>query len=339
MKLALSLLSLLFPASAPHVLQSSAVEPKAPCASALAFASEPCEVAEVIDGDTIHVTLDGKLEKLRLLSVDCEEKIVSGMPSSESKPQTVFGSETALWAKAFFADLAEEDGKTRVRLAFPDGRRERDVYGRLLCHVLLRDGTNFNVRLVREGWSPYFDKYGRDALCHDDFVAAQGEAREKKLGIWNPATNAPAAEGAPSAKRPYEKLLPWWNARALAVEEFRRASAEDAERKLAAEDLGALDAAIERASFPVEVFGEPARFFDESDGSLTVLFRSSDRSRALRVRIPADRRAAHEELALPRLLEDYQQNYVWVSGTLTRGSRGPELVSTDPAQWRRPAAR
>ena len=31
---------------------------------------------------------------------------------------------------------------SRIGLSFPDGLEERDVYGRLLCHVLLEDGSS-----------------------------------------------------------------------------------------------------------------------------------------------------------------------------------------------------
>ena len=51
------------------------------------------EVAKVVDGDTIHVMRNGELEKLRLLSVDTEEKL-SGRSFSPSKPETIFGQET-----------------------------------------------------------------------------------------------------------------------------------------------------------------------------------------------------------------------------------------------------
>ena len=56
------------------------------------------EVVKVVDGDTVHVMRDGKVEKLRLLSVDTEEKL-SGRGGSATKPETVYGEECALWAK------------------------------------------------------------------------------------------------------------------------------------------------------------------------------------------------------------------------------------------------
>jgi endonuclease YncB( thermonuclease family) len=287
-----------------------------------------------VDGDTIHVLRDGEVAKLRLLSVDTEEKFMPGMQSSASKPQTVYGEETMLWAIDFFEQFRGEDGKLRVGLRFPGNREEYDVYGRLLCHVLLEDGTDFNLLLVELGKSPYFNKYGNSRICHEEFVAAQARARRNLLGIWNPRTNEPAEEGAPSARRPYERLVPWWQARADAIEDFRRRAAAGDGRAVSAEDPEALGAALERGT-EVEIFGTPDRFFDEDDGSLTVLFRTSDRRQALRVSIPAEARPAHEALELEALTREYRQNYAYVRGVVTRGPRGFRVVSTDPGAWRR----
>jgi endonuclease YncB( thermonuclease family) len=54
---------------------------------------------------------------------------------------------------------------------------EPDVYGRLLarCNV---NGESLNERLVREGWA-----VARRSET-TDYVAAEAEAKEKKLGLW-----------------------------------------------------------------------------------------------------------------------------------------------------------
>jgi endonuclease YncB( thermonuclease family) len=292
------------------------------------------EVVKVVDGDTLHVLRGEKVEKLRLLSVDTEEKFMPGMQSSASKPQTVYGEETMLWAIDFFEQFRGEDGKIRVGLRFPGGREEYDVYGRLLCHVLLEDGTDFNLLLVELGKSPYFNKYGNSRICHEDFVAAQRRARRNLLGIWDPRTNLPESEDVPDARRPYGRLLPWWSARAEAIDDFRRRSGAAPGRVLSAEDGDALEAAL-ASEAEVEVFGTPDRFFDEDDGSLTVLMRTSDRQRALRVSIPAASRGAFEAFDLEGLASEYRQNYAYVRGRVTRGPRGFRITTPDPAAWRR----
>lgn len=298
--------------------------------------SELYEVVKVVDGDTVHISREGKTEKLRLLSVDTEEKIVPGWKNSPGKPQTIFGEETRLWTEAYMNSFRSADGELRVGLRFPGGREARDVYGRLLCHVVMPDGTDFNLLLVELGKSPYFNKYGNSLIDHERFVAAQEEARRFKLGIWDPTTNVPLDPELPSARRDYERLLPWWQARADAIEGFRGRVAAGEPGLFAADDAPALERATD-AGAEVTLFGSPDRFFDEEDGSLTVLFRAGAKQSALRVKIPAEALPAFEAFDLRALGEEYRQNYVYVSGTLERGPRGPQLLTPSPQSWKRAA--
>lgn len=308
----------------------------APGQSQTEVPGELFEVVTIVDGDTIHILRNGKKEKLRFLSVDTEEKINPGGSSSATKPQTVFGEETKLWTIDFLEQFRGEDGKLRVGLAFPEGKEARDIYDRLLCHVLLPDGTDFNLLLVKLGKSPYFNKYGNSLIAHEAFVAAQRQARRNLLGIWNPRTNEARDAGTPSAKRPYDQLLPWWQARAEAIDVFRERQRREPERILAADDADALATALSTGA-AVEIFGTPDRTFEESDGSLTVLFRSEDRSRALRVSIPADSRAAFEVFDVDALTKEFRQNYVFVKGQVVQGERGFLVVTPDPTKWCRAA--
>lgn len=295
--------------------------------------AEWVEIERVVDGDTIHVRRSGKIEKLRLVSVDTEERLGKGHSSSPTKPQTVYGEECAIWAEKLFAGLEKSGEKTRIGLVFPGGVEARDVYGRLLCSVLLPDGTDYNLMLVQLGRSPYFNKYGNDLEDHAAFVAAQDAARRAQRGIWNSATNEAKTPGAPSAKRPYTRLLPWWNARAAAVDAYRERAAEAPDAVADAEDAASLARAA-RAGHEVDVFGEVDRLFDESDGSRTVLFRASDKDKALRVRIPASTRAAHEAFGWKSVTRDFRQNYVWVRGRVEIAQRGFEMRSLAVDRWR-----
>jgi len=291
------------------------------------------EIERVVDGDTIHVRRAGRIEKLRLLSVDTEERLGRGHASSPTKPQTVFGEESAIWAEELFAGLGKDGEKARIGLVFPDGVEARDVYGRLLCHVRLPDGTDYNLLLVKLGRSPYFNKYGNDVADHAAFVAAQEAARREKIGIWNPATNEAQTPGAPSAKRPYDRLLPWWNARARAVDAYRARARQSPDAVADAEDPASLARAA-LSGHEVDVFGEIDRLFDESDGSRTVLFRSSDKDHALRVRIPLSAREAHDAFSWSSVTRDFRQNYVWVRGRVESGERGFSMRSSGVDRWR-----
>lgn len=325
-------LLLVLAASLPFPYARQVASPVAPAATKTA-APVQVDIAKVVDGDTIHVMLDGKLEKLRLLCVDTEEKLGSGA-ASPTKPQTVFGEQCALWAQEYFAKFGKDGAPPRIGLRFPaGGEQHRDVYGRLLCHVILPDGTDYNVMLVKLGKSPYFTKYGYSEVAHAEFVAAQSEARAAKRGIWDPATNAPATPGTPSAARPYDKLLPWWEMRAEAVRTFHEERAKSPRLVFDAESGADLAAAASAGETP-RLFGEIDRVFDESDGSQTVLFRAAQRDEALRVRIPKDAVAALAAAKLAARGEEFEQNYVWYRGKVAREGKGYRSTCTDAAAWR-----
>jgi endonuclease YncB( thermonuclease family) len=283
------------------------------------------EIERVVDSDTLHVRRHGKIEKLRLLSVDTEERLTGRAPFSSTKPETVFGEECALWAESFFEGQAGgSEGAARVGLRFPDDREERDPFGRLLCHVILPDGTDFNLLLVREGKSPYFNKYGNSELCHETFVAAQRVAQSELRGIWNPSTNTARTADAPSAKRPYDRLLPWWQARAEAVEAFEARRAADPERWIDGSDPDSLERAA-RTGLEVEVFGEIERLFDEDSGDWTLLLRAQESNHPLRVRIARADRDLFAGLDLASITDEFRQNYLYVRGRVRTDPRGYEL--------------
>jgi endonuclease YncB( thermonuclease family) len=283
------------------------------------------ELERVVDADTLWVRRDGQREKLRLACVDAEEKI-SANGFESGKPQTVYGHESAAWLRELLAPQESARARTRLRLVFPGAREQRDLYGRLLCHVELADGRDLNLLLVRAGRSPYFNKYGNSELAHADFVRAQEQARSERIGIWDPATNAPATEGAAAARRDYERLLPWWDARAQAVDALRA-------RRAAGEPLFEIEdpAELERAAAwsreqraTALCFGSPERSFDEADGSLTLLMRGPEQDARLRVRVPRSvlASAAVRALKLESRTRSDCQNYLWVRGALRPSPRG-----------------
>ena len=177
-------------------------------------------LVKVVDGDTIKVELDGVEESLRLICVDTEESRASG-----NKPVTAAGKAATAFARNFFE--VNEDGfpaggnQITVDVEFDTGdpedvalARHRGNYGRLLCYVH-KEGTNYNLKIVAKGYSPYFDKYGRSRVYHREFTVAEASAQAQGVGIWDPLTNA----GGPS--RDYDYLKPWWSLRALGVEDYR----------------------------------------------------------------------------------------------------------------------
>lgn len=185
----------------------------------------------VVDGDTIRV--DGLDESLRLLGIDTEETFKdegnrelarrdwdeyvrtmnAGRPKDRpAKYGTPMGEAAKTFAETFFRDL------THVRLEYDDPERKRGYYNRHLVYVLAeRDGhfINYNVEVVRQGYSPYFTKYGRSRRYHAEFLAAEREAREHERGIW-------AKEPAHCCYPDYPALLAWWSEREAALLEVER---------------------------------------------------------------------------------------------------------------------
>jgi len=177
------------------------------------------KLTKVVDGDTVKVQMGKGEESLRLICLDTEESRRGG-----NKPLTNAGKAASKWAKQYFGadDAGVPAGDVYVDVEFDTGdpvpvclRKHRGNYGRLICTVH-KDGRNYNLDAVREGWSPYFVKYGRSRLYHEDLLKAEARAQARGVGVWDPDINA----GGNS--RDYAVLLPWWHLRAGVVEDYRR---------------------------------------------------------------------------------------------------------------------
>jgi len=177
--------------------------------------------SRVVDGDTIRVFLspeDNKDESLRILCLDTEESYAGG-----SKPVTPWGKKAKQYAEEFFT------GVQTVTMEFP-GNEDWDVclnkyrgnYGRLLVYVYKND-IDFQEVMIREGFSPYFMKYGYADFSghHMRYITAERQAQMKHLGVWDQIGN----NG--SEMRNYAALSTWWKLRAGVIDYFRKCKAVD----------------------------------------------------------------------------------------------------------------
>jgi len=108
------------------------------------------QVTQVVDGDSIKISLNGKTESLRLICVDTEES-----HSSSSKPVTAAGKAALEMAKKYFATADGKLAQIDIEFDTDDAvevalQKHRDNYGRLLCYVH-KDGENYNLKLIQEG--------------------------------------------------------------------------------------------------------------------------------------------------------------------------------------------
>ncbi|MBK9758043.1 MAG: thermonuclease family protein [Nannocystis sp.] len=186
-------------------------------------------LTKVIDGDTIRV--DGLDASMRLLGLDTEEtfkrksewrdfdkgweRYLADAQAKTSHPvkiPTPMGEEAKKYAVKFF------QGVRFVELERDHPKEIRDFYNRYLTYVFVeKDGKrlNYNIECVRAGMSPYFTKYGISRRFHNEFIAAQDEARKAQRGIWDPTK-----QHYPD----YDRRLAWWNRRGEYVQAFERDS-------------------------------------------------------------------------------------------------------------------
>ena len=179
----------------------------------------------VVDGDTVRVEIDDGTavveESLRILSLDTEESNAGG-----NKPVTPHGVAAKSEAEDFF------DGESTVELEFPSDDpldvallKHRGNFGRLLVYVHKKDGTDFQEHMIRNGFSPYFGKYGYAAFdsLHNLYIEAEREAQSKHAGVWDQI----GSNG--SELNNYGLLKTWWTLRAEVIQEYRRRIAAGAE--------------------------------------------------------------------------------------------------------------
>lgn len=130
-------------------------------------ASAYAYVTRAIDGDTIEVRLDGRLEDVRYIGVDTPETV------KPDAPVQCFGPR----ASRFNHRLVE--GR-RVRLVF--GVERRDAYGRLLAYAYL--GRRFvNAELVRRGFARTLTIAPNDRFARL-FARLQERAALAGRGLW-----------------------------------------------------------------------------------------------------------------------------------------------------------
>ena len=282
------------------------------------------QVTKVVDGDSIKISLNGKTESLRLICVDTEESHSGG-----SKPVTAAGKAASEMAKKYFA--RDGGGLAQIDIEFDTDdavevalQKHRDNYGRLLCYVH-KDGENYNIKLIEEGWSPYFVKYGRSRLYHRQMTEAESAAKAYNLMIWNPITNAKI----PS--RNYGNLLPWWSMRGSIVEEFRLSEATAGALSLRLHYPKIL-VASERAK-SITIFCDLQAGINKWIGGSALIYAGSVYYK-LDLWIPD---AETDEMApLKRLIEKRYaglgRGYVYVSGKVEQYKGKPQIVLKDIKQ-------
>lgn len=127
-----------------------------------------------VDGDTIDVTIGGKIERIRLIGIDTPET---------KKPNTPVQC---------YGELASGHTKALLPVGTPL-HLERDVvprddYGRLLAYVYRADdGLFVNLDIVTGGYARVLS-IPPNIAHKPDFVAAATNAEANDIGLWRACT-------------------------------------------------------------------------------------------------------------------------------------------------------
>ena len=124
-------------------------------------------VTRVVDGDTIHVDLDGVDTTIRLIGIDTPER--EGPYTHEE----CFGREASAYTERALAGR-------EIQLEFDVERTDR--YDRTLAYVWL-DGHLFDERIVDDGFA-VVATFPPNVKYVDRFLAAQRAARDGGRGLW-----------------------------------------------------------------------------------------------------------------------------------------------------------
>jgi micrococcal nuclease len=131
-------------------------------------------VTQVVDGDTVKLSIDGKEETLRLIGLDTPETL------DPRKPVQCFGKEASNKAKELLS------GK-KVRIEKDASQGEIDKYGRMLAYIYREDGLFYNKYMIEQGYAHEYT-YNTPYKYQSEFKTAQKNAQNSQLGLWSPTT-------------------------------------------------------------------------------------------------------------------------------------------------------
>lgn len=142
----------------------------------LSFATDAI-VTHVTDGDTLHVKMNGKEEKIRILYIDTPEKYGGSKLEKDAKKAGIS------------ADKEQELGKLSSGYAekfFHQGDKvnvtsdKKDQYGRMLGTVS-KNGVDYSTQIIKDGYSCIYKK----AKYPKELDNVLQEAKESKKGLWS----------------------------------------------------------------------------------------------------------------------------------------------------------
>ncbi|KAI0561288.1 ribonucleate (deoxynucleate) 3'-nucleotidohydrolase [Gracilaria domingensis] len=285
----------------------------------------------VVDGDTIRAypPAHSRAESLRILNLDTEESFKFG-----SKPVTPWGKAAKKYASDFFRDQKE------VIIEFPGTEpveeclvKYRGTFGRLLVWVHRVDGVDFTERMIRLGYSPYYNKYGNAEFesHHRRYILAERDAQMAERGVWDQVK----VNG--RVIRNYPSLCTWWSLRADIIDRYRAARKSGVLVYNTRKDFPILQVEAEKET-TVTVFTEVRniRRTSSEDGSIAAVASIGNDDRPVQIYVP-DASSKEGEQILELFRTRYmgtsrvpRRGYCYLRGTLNTAGDGVRLTVERP---------
>lgn len=146
------------------------------------FTTAPAKVVRVVDGDTLKMEMNGRIENVRLIGIDTPESKVNkkakkdaARSSQDIKTIVSLGKSATNFTKSIVkpGDLVDIEQDVQPR----------DRYGRLLVYVYLKSGKMLNEEIIAAGFASVMT-IPPNVRHQERFLRAYRSAREERRGLW-----------------------------------------------------------------------------------------------------------------------------------------------------------
>lgn len=144
--------------------------------ASLSFATDAI-VTHITDGDSLHVTINGKEEKVRILYIDTPEKYGGAKLEKDAKSAGISakdGQELGKLATGYAMKFFHKGDKVII------DSKKNDKYGRMLATVS-KNSVDYSTQIIKDGYSCIYKK----ADYPKELDNVLRSAKESKKGLWS----------------------------------------------------------------------------------------------------------------------------------------------------------
>lgn len=142
----------------------------------LSFATDAI-VTHITDGDTLHVTMNGKEEKVRILYIDTPEKYGGAKLEKDAKKAGISADkeqDLGKLASGYASKFFQKGDKVNVI------SNKKDQYGRILATVS-KNSMDYSTQIIKDGYACIYKKASYPKELDNVLL----NAKESKKGLWS----------------------------------------------------------------------------------------------------------------------------------------------------------